>query len=123
MVVILQAFSELFFISVVLKSANYLHNSMLHSIFRCRMGFFESTPVGRIINRFSKDMEAIEEIIPDNYKLFVQIFFLVIVRILTIIVSSPYFLIPLVPIVTIYVLTQVILPQEILHFHKNLIII
>ncbi len=40
---------------------------MLDAIHRSSMRFFESTPVGLIMNRFSKDIEAVEDQISNSY--------------------------------------------------------
>ena len=41
----------------LLKGASYLHEQMLNRVMRCPLSFFDSTPSGRVINRFSKDMD------------------------------------------------------------------
>jgi ABC-type multidrug transport system fused ATPase/permease subunit len=46
-------FGDLIFIQMIMRSSRLLHSSMLNSILRNSMHFFESTPLGRIINRFS----------------------------------------------------------------------
>lgn len=43
-----------------LSAAQYLHNGMMGSILRAPMSFFHANPVGRIINRFSKDTGDID---------------------------------------------------------------
>ncbi|KAI8893302.1 P-loop containing nucleoside triphosphate hydrolase protein [Globomyces pollinis-pini] len=45
------------------KASRTLHASLLHSILGSPMRFFEITPVGRIINRFSKDIDEIDSTI------------------------------------------------------------
>ncbi|KHJ86493.1 ABC transporter, ATP-binding protein, partial [Oesophagostomum dentatum] len=45
------------FVKVSLNAASRLHNNMFSSIIRGTIGFFDSTPTGRILNRFSKDMD------------------------------------------------------------------
>ena len=70
------------------------------------MEFFESTPSGRIINRFSKDVEATERGIPDSFKTLQRCFFQVFTTVVVVSVSTPYFMIVLVPIVIIYILIQ-----------------
>jgi hypothetical protein len=47
-------FGDLAFIRMIMKSSRLLHNQMLNSILHSNMQFFESTPIGRIINRFSE---------------------------------------------------------------------
>ena len=39
-----------------LNAGKKLHNSMLSKIMKAPMSFFDTTPVGRILNRFSKDV-------------------------------------------------------------------
>ena len=41
----------------LLKGASNLHEEMLCSVMKSPMAFFDSTPAGRVINRFSKDMD------------------------------------------------------------------
>ena len=41
----------------LLKGSSRLHGRMLKRVMRCPMSFFDNTPAGRIINRFSKDMD------------------------------------------------------------------
>ncbi|KAK6033055.1 hypothetical protein OSTOST_00754, partial [Ostertagia ostertagi] len=48
------------FVKVSLNAASRLHNGMFSSVIRGTVGFFDSTPTGRILNRFSKDMDESE---------------------------------------------------------------
>lgn len=43
-----------------LSAARRLHNAMLDSILRAPMVFFQTNPLGRIINRFAKDLGDID---------------------------------------------------------------
>lgn len=70
------------------------------------MEFFESTPSGRIINRFSKDIEATERAIPEAFKSLARCAYHVLFTIMVIIFSTPLFVIALAPIIVIYVLVQ-----------------
>ena len=45
-------------------ASKLLHNRMLENILRSPMSFFDTTPLGRILNRFSKDIYVIDEAIP-----------------------------------------------------------
>lgn len=51
-----------------IKAARTIHHNLLVTILRCPLTFFETTPVGRILNRFNSDIDAIDTIIP--YALF-----------------------------------------------------
>ena len=44
-----------------LKASRLIHHDLLHNIMRAKGRFFDSTPLGRIMNRFSKDLEAIDQ--------------------------------------------------------------
>jgi ATP-binding cassette subfamily C (CFTR/MRP) protein 1 len=79
---------------------------MLHSILRCNMSFFESTPVGRILNRFSKDIEAVDNTIPETYKMLIRCALVVTLSLVIISTTTPLFLLPFVPISVIYFFVQ-----------------
>ncbi len=71
------------------------------------MNFFESTPVGRIVNRFNKDLEAIEIQVPSNFKQLISNSFDFTCAILMISFNNPYIVIVLIPILIIYHMLQV----------------
>jgi ABC-type multidrug transport system fused ATPase/permease subunit len=43
-----------------LNAATKLHGTMLERILRSPMAFFDTTPIGRILNRFSKDIDTVD---------------------------------------------------------------
>jgi len=45
-----------------LRAMRLLHSKMLDNVVRCPMRFFDTTPFGRIINRFSNDMNTIDKV-------------------------------------------------------------
>lgn len=51
-----------------------LHNRMLARVLRAPMAFFDTTPLGRIVNRFSKDVLTIDEKIPASTRSFMNTF-------------------------------------------------
>lgn len=50
----------LFLHQVTLHASSKLHDKNFLKILRCPMKFFDSTPIGRIVNRFSYDMDESE---------------------------------------------------------------
>nr|QUF59451.1 ATP-binding cassette transporter Abcc1-6-2 [Brachionus angularis] len=103
---ILMFIGDIAFLNMVLRSCWYLHSKMLYSILRSTMQFFESTPTGRIINRFSKDIGAVENVIPASYRMLMRCLAQVVITVIMISITTPWFLIPLVPISLIYIYVQ-----------------
>uniref|UniRef100_A0AC34GZI1 Uncharacterized protein n=1 Tax=Panagrolaimus sp. ES5 TaxID=591445 RepID=A0AC34GZI1_9BILA len=48
------------------KASKKLHNNLLFSLLRSPMQFFDTTPLGRILNRLSKDIEKIDNDVPQK---------------------------------------------------------
>lgn len=55
--------SFLFFKVAMISSVN-LHRRMFHALLEAPMRFFDINPSGRVLNRFSKDMGSIDEMLP-----------------------------------------------------------
>ncbi|XP_025017235.1 multidrug resistance-associated protein 4-like isoform X2 [Tetranychus urticae] len=51
---------------ISLKSSETLHNRIFSRLLKARLVFFETNPVGRILNRFTRDMGIIDIIIANN---------------------------------------------------------
>ncbi|KAK9367367.1 hypothetical protein V1509DRAFT_627120 [Lipomyces kononenkoae] len=58
--IFLSFFREALFYFGSLSASNGLFDKLLNAVMRAKPRFFDSTPVGRIINRFSKDIESID---------------------------------------------------------------
>ncbi|XP_070149137.1 ATP-binding cassette sub-family C member 4 [Polyergus mexicanus] len=52
------------FMKICMNSSINLHNTMFSNLSQARMSFFHTNPSGRILNRFSKDIGAIDELLP-----------------------------------------------------------
>ncbi|KYN05541.1 Multidrug resistance-associated protein 4 [Cyphomyrmex costatus] len=52
------------FMKVCMNSSRNLHNTMFSNLLQARMSFFHNNPSGRILNRFSKDMGIMDELLP-----------------------------------------------------------
>jgi ABC-type multidrug transport system fused ATPase/permease subunit len=53
-----------------LQAAKVTHNFLLTKVIRAPMEFFDQTPIGRIINRFSKDIEEVDSDLPATLRAF-----------------------------------------------------
>ncbi|XP_061188834.1 multidrug resistance-associated protein 1-like [Saccostrea echinata] len=81
-----------------------MHTNLLHSILRCPISFFDTTPSGRIINRFSKDMESIDIVFPWHLEMVMFCFISLLGVLVAITYSSPWFLLVAIPISILYYL-------------------
>lgn len=85
-----------------LRSARILHDRMLDSVIRAPMVFFETTPLGRIINRFSNDVYRVDQqLIRVFYQMInnvIRVFYTIIV----ISIGTPAFLFFVVPLSLLY---------------------
>lgn len=88
-------------------ASRYLHQRMLDNILHSPMSFFETTPQGRIMNRFSKDISGIDDMVPRSVSSFLRTFFAVIASIFTISFATPIFLAVIVPLGVLYIFIQV----------------
>ncbi|XP_065088176.1 multidrug resistance-associated protein 1-like [Ochlerotatus camptorhynchus] len=75
-----------------LKAANTMHNNLLESTMRMPMFFFDTTPQGRIMNRFSKDVDVADNTLPQSIRMWLLMFFNVIGVFVVIGISTPIFL-------------------------------
>lgn len=70
------------------------------------MAFFDSTPLGRIINRFSKDLYTIDVTLPQTMNMYITNLFSVIATFAVIIVATPWFIAMCVPLLALYIYVQ-----------------
>ncbi|XP_070538846.1 ATP-binding cassette sub-family C member 5-like [Ptychodera flava] len=91
------------YMTICLRASSNLHNRVFTQVFRSPMSFFDTTPTGRILTRFSNDVDEMDVWIPLGLDIAVQNFILVGFAILTICIVFPLFLIALVILVFIFV--------------------
>ncbi|KAL3283448.1 hypothetical protein HHI36_006593 [Cryptolaemus montrouzieri] len=76
-----------------MNSSKSLHNKMFHCLLEAPMRFFDTNPAGRVLNRFSKDMGAIDELLPRSLMDVSQILLIMCGIIVMVAISNPYLLI------------------------------
>ncbi|CAI5454862.1 unnamed protein product [Caenorhabditis angaria] len=97
-------FKACVFVKVSLDAASKLHNSMFNALLRGSIAFFDSTPTGRILNRFSKDMDEIDVKLPFTAEIFLQNMITCLGFLIVICYIFPLFLIACIPLFLIFVL-------------------
>lgn len=94
------------FLGGVLAS-HKLFVQLLRNVARSPAVFFEETPIGNLLNRFSKEMDAIDSIIPDKLKSLLGFLFNLLEIYLVIIVATPKAAMAIVPLTAFYAVFQV----------------
>jgi ABC-type multidrug transport system fused ATPase/permease subunit len=101
--IILVLFRVLLVASASLKASRILHASLTFKILRAPVTFFEKTPMGRILNRFSKDMKDIDLEVAQFSSDFLANLVRTLSFLLVITVVTPISVVGLVPIFMIFV--------------------
>ncbi|NWU77023.1 MRP3 protein, partial [Onychorhynchus coronatus] len=89
-----------------INAARTLHAALLENKFHTPQSFYDTTPTGRIINRFSKDIYVIDEVIPPTILMFLGTFFTSVSTMIVIIASTPLFAVVIVPLAILYFFVQ-----------------
>nr|XP_045724533.1 ATP-binding cassette sub-family C member 4 [Mirounga angustirostris] len=88
---------SLFVFYVLVHSSQTLHNKMFESILRAPVLFFDRNPIGRILNRFSKDIGHMDDLLPLTFLDFFQTFLQVLGVVGVAVAVIPWIAIPLIP--------------------------
>ncbi|GFO14038.1 canalicular multispecific organic anion transporter 1 [Plakobranchus ocellatus] len=90
----------------MVKASAILHASMLRRVLGAPMAFFDSTPLGRIVNRFSRDIETLDNQLPQIVFMLITCVSAVAATILIICVDTPWFAAVMVPLFIAYLAVQ-----------------
>ena len=83
---------------MALKGSKRIHELVLQNILRGQIGFFDKTPIGRIINRFSKDIQVVDRNVTASLLTVLYCTLGTLVIILMIIAIAPISVIGMVPV-------------------------
>ncbi|KFR12084.1 Multidrug resistance-associated protein 1, partial [Opisthocomus hoazin] len=87
-------------------ASHKLFLQLLRNVARSPMGFFEQTPIGNLRTRFSREMDAIDCVIPDKLKSLLGFLFNLLEIYLVIIVATPRAAMAIVPLTVLYAVFQ-----------------
>ncbi|XP_039332235.1 ATP-binding cassette sub-family C member 3 isoform X1 [Saimiri boliviensis] len=89
-----------------IQAGRVLHQALLHNKIRSPQSFFDTTPSGRILNRFSKDIYVIDEVLAPAILMLLNSFFNAISTLVVIVASTPLFVVVILPLAVLYTLVQ-----------------
>ncbi|KAA1102965.1 hypothetical protein PGT21_001583 [Puccinia graminis f. sp. tritici] len=84
------------------RSAKVLHDQMFAKVLRAPMSFFDTTPVGTILNRFSRDVFVIDEVLARVFSGFLRTTAGVVSVVAVVSWAVPPFLLVCIPLLLIY---------------------
>ncbi|KAG7361469.1 multidrug ABC transporter permease/ATPase [Nitzschia inconspicua] len=90
-------FRAFFLAQFGVRASETLHRNLLDSILRAPQSFFDTTPLGRIISRFSKDLYSIDLELVDYFDFFLFTTLNVAVALGTILFVTPWFGVAVIP--------------------------
>ncbi len=99
---LVQVGNQVFWLQRGIKAGVELHDKMLASILKAPVRFFDTTPVGRLLQRFSRDLESVDIQLQWSFEAAVQSLFQISVSLGLIIFSVPFVLVIIIPVGVIY---------------------
>uniref|UniRef100_A0A673B0A4 ABC-type glutathione-S-conjugate transporter n=1 Tax=Sphaeramia orbicularis TaxID=375764 RepID=A0A673B0A4_9TELE len=87
-------------------ASRYLHADLLQNVLHSPMSFFEVTPSGNLLNRFSKEIDAIDCMIPDGLKMMLGYLFKLLEVCIIVLLATPFTGLVLLPLTGLYILIQ-----------------
>ncbi|XP_065933456.1 ATP-binding cassette sub-family C member 4-like isoform X3 [Magallana gigas] len=104
-VVGISLFSLVYFRMSVIISKR-LHNNVFRVVMGAKTHFFDSNPVGQILNKFARDLGLIDSVIPTLTNTVVEIIVRLAMQIGITCIINPYLLLPLTPLVIVIYLVR-----------------
>ncbi|CAF4884012.1 unnamed protein product [Pieris macdunnoughi] len=82
------------FVVITMRASINLHNNMFNNLIRALMKFFDTNPSGRVLNRFSKDIGAMDETLPRSFLETIQMYMFALSVLTLNAIALPWTLIP-----------------------------
>ncbi|KAN0028786.1 hypothetical protein ACTFIV_010644 [Dictyostelium citrinum] len=94
------------FFEYAVHAARAIHHELFNALLKKPMSFFDQTPIGRIINRFTRDLDIVDNLIATSIAQFFTLMLSVLATLILISIIVPWLLIPLAPICVIFFFLQ-----------------
>ncbi|XP_015781159.1 multidrug resistance-associated protein 1 [Tetranychus urticae] len=88
------------------EGSRWIHEQMLSRLIRAPMSFFDSTPTGRILNRFTKDIDLADSAMIFSLQQFLMRVFSSVTAVIIIIKETPFLVIMIIILALVYILIQ-----------------
>ncbi|KAF8931191.1 P-loop containing nucleoside triphosphate hydrolase protein [Dissophora ornata] len=86
----------------IISTANKMHSRAFDKVIHAPLSFYDTTPIGRILNRFSKDVDALDNVLWGTLNDIFVTLFIVLSTITLIVIFFPYLIIAIVPMACLY---------------------
>uniref|UniRef100_A0A8C9WC03 ABC-type glutathione-S-conjugate transporter n=1 Tax=Scleropages formosus TaxID=113540 RepID=A0A8C9WC03_SCLFO len=87
-------------------ASRHLHLDLLNNVLHSPMSFFECTPSGNLLNRFSKEIDAIDCMIPDGLKMMLSYLFKLLEVCIIVLMATPFAMVVILPLTILYAFIQ-----------------
>jgi ABC-type multidrug transport system fused ATPase/permease subunit len=84
-----------------------LHILILSGVLHAPMSFFDTTPIGRIINRFAKDIDSIDSSLPSSFSSSFSVLAHMLITMIILIYGSWFAIFALLPLAILFAFLQV----------------
>ncbi|XP_036402430.1 canalicular multispecific organic anion transporter 1-like [Megalops cyprinoides] len=99
-------FGTLLLADRAISASRILHSRLLSNVLRAPMVFFDTTPSGRVISRFAKEIFTVDELIPVSFRSWMLNLVEVFGTLFIICLAAPLFTVVAIPLAAVYYFVQ-----------------
>ena len=88
-------------------ASRQLHRELLNNVLHSPMSFFETTPSGNLLNRFAKEIDGIDCMIPDGLRMMLGYVFKLLEVCVIVMMATPFAAVFILPLAFLYAFVQV----------------